>query len=237
MSVPFSPTRSSLLSHAATLVVVTASIVLPLAVFDATPVAAVLGAGSWIAGYIGKILLAGLIHVSIAPEHVRRRAIVGGATSSLSELGLAAAVLAMSGQAFSTADVVVFATAAGATEAVLVLGAAYLQKTDGDEAEAWLRGAACSLCVRYIFLIERVVALAGHFGSRGLICLAVIGSRYDLAAFALMSFALTDGLAEYGMAKTWNWFDATTCRRFYTACALISAAEVALFLVFLRRVL
>jgi hypothetical protein len=80
-----------------------------------------------------------------------------------------------------------------------------------------------------MLFLERAVALAGHVGSRGLVCIAVSGAMLWPAAFALVSFALTDGLAAYGSLRQWDFFAPRVCSRFYGACILITALELAAF--------
>ena len=116
---------------------------------------------------------------------------------------------------------------------VLVFGI-LTPRIDPDVLRAWIDGATVSWCVRYAVPIERLCALIGHVGSRGLLYIAV--QRQDILGFfcavaAVILFAAIDGVAIFGHARKWNWHDPVTCRRAYSYFAILGIAEFALFIV------
>lgn len=184
-----------------------------------------------------------------APSRVRV-AVVQGVVSAVTELGAAGLYLAVvtsggatpTGPAVASAvasidlsliDIVGFGVGAGSAEAfyVLLLGVLGPQ-ADDEELQAWLRGARLSLCVRYAVPVERLFALIGHTGARGLLYVALLHGPLAGAVWALSSaafFVLIDGVAVYGHLQKWRWHDPVVCRRAHSFFALLSVAECALF--------
>lgn len=160
-----------------------------------------------------------------------------GALSAIVELGAAAAYFAFL-PVQSLLDVVGFGVGAGSAEAAYVLLAgAFGQRPDPDEIAAWARGAAVSLCVRYTVPIERLFALIGHLGARGLIYIALsAGGLLGLfwAGLSVLLFTAIDGVAVYGHRNQWNWHDPALCRRAHALFAGLSLSEGALFLLAFR---
>lgn len=189
-----------------------------------------LGGLAWSAALLLKIPLARIAHSCLFSRAKTLNAAVSGAVSSMSELGVAAFVFSLSPPESSIlANVLAFGAAAGCVEILFVLGAMAFDQPSAEKVAGWIEGAKASFCVRHVQPIERATALAGHVGSRGLVSLALYSGSYELAAIALLGFALTDGVAAYGSLKDWDWFDPVTCRRFHGFCAGVSTAEVTLF--------
>ena len=70
-----------------------------------------------------------------------------------------------------------------------------------------MRGAEVSRCVRYAVPLERLFALAGHIGARGLVYLG-LHAPFPVApgwmALAVLMFATIDGTAVYGHLQHWK---------------------------------
>lgn len=192
-----------------------------------------LGALAWVVGLLIKILFAGLAYLYVPQKWVKLNAAVSGLLSSLTELGVAAIIFHLyRPRASALVTILAFGFAAGCAEILFVLGTMYFEKVPEEKIDGWIKGARASFCVRHVLLIERLTALMGHVGARGLVCLSLFSETYEIATIALLSFALTDGLAAYGNLKEWDWFDPITCRAFYGACVSISMLEVILFALF-----
>lgn len=88
--------------------------------------------------------------------------------------------------------------------------------------------------MRYAVPIERLFALIGDVGSRGLIYQAVIGGTAKMhcaiPAFAL--FSLIDGIAVYGVRRGWQWHG--SCRRAHGTFAALGCVELLMFVIATR---
>jgi hypothetical protein len=194
------------------------------------------GALIWLASVYAKrlVMIAGraLTFRPVLPQVTV--AALQGAISAATELGAAAAFLATLSTA-SWIDIVGFGVGAGCFEAGYVLLTGIIgPQADPDELLAWVRGATVSWCVRYAVPIERLFALIGHIGARGLVYVALadgapLGVAWALSAVLL--FTAIDGVAVYGHLQKWRWRDPTVCRRAHSFFGLLSIAEFALFLV------
>jgi hypothetical protein len=156
-----------------------------------------------------------------------------GLLSSLLELGASAAYLQGLKNA-SLASVLAFGIGAGSGEVIYVLGLGFFTKTDPDALAAWTRAAADSLCVRYQVPIERMFALIGHVGSRGILYVGLHSSRPAQALLlitAVVLFALVDSVAYYGHLRGWNWSDPPLCAKTQGFFALVSIIELVTFLI------
>jgi hypothetical protein len=155
-----------------------------------------------------------------------------GLLSSLLELGAAALYL----WRLDSADlftVLAFGAGAGSAEVVYVLAAGSLAKPDPQKEVAWARNAWNSFCVRYQVPIERLFAVIGHIGSRGLVYVGLHGSAAEAILWlsvALLFFTAVDGVATYGHVRNWDWSEPATCRRAHGFFAVISISELLLFL-------
>jgi hypothetical protein len=196
------------------------------------------GAVVWFVSVMAKSRTVRLLRASWLPQpgSVRGTAVLQGLVSALLELGFATAYLATLA-AFDIqldfVDILGFGVGAGSAEAgyVLWLGV-FGPKPKQEELAAWVRGARSSWCVRYSVPVERLFALIGHAGSRGLIGLALFGAAplaWLWAVLAIVLFALVDGVAVYGHQRQWQWHDPPVCRRAQSFFALVSVVEIALF--------
>lgn len=156
-----------------------------------------------------------------------------GVISAATELGAAAAYLAVF-PPVSFAEIVAFGVGAGCAEVayVLLLGI-FGPRVAEEELRAWMRGAAVSWCVRYAVPIERLFALVGHTGARGLVYVALMDASplgVVWGCCAVLFFAMIDGVAVYGHIKKWQWHDPAICRRAHSFFAALSIVESVLFL-------
>jgi hypothetical protein len=203
---------------------------------DWTIVAA--GALIWAVSVAAKRPLVWLLYGALArPESRAVKAGLHGLLSAAVELGAAALYLGFWTQA-SLIEIVGFGVGAGSAEVVYILALAIFgPQPDPEEVARWARGAAVSLCVRYTVPIERLFALIGHTGSRGLIYFGLHSSPAVGAIWlgiALLLFAATDGVAARGHGQGWKWNDPPVCRRVHSFFASVSLAEVAIFLLAFR---
>ena len=190
-----------------------------------------LGVGAWVLGLLVKFPLARLVN-RLSMRAVSKATVLG-VLSSGTELGMAAVVIIIAGPVMmDSAQVLAFGLAAGWIECIYILGMALLgPRPDPTKVAQWARGARVSWCVRYSLLVERLVAVSGHLGSRGLIWVSLAGGLVWPALVAVVSFSLTDGLAAYGIKRCWNFSDPAVSRAFYSVCAVISLAELVIFLI------
>jgi hypothetical protein len=224
----------------ASLVALTMVVVVPawlsIAAGHATWYLVPVGAGIWGASVYAKRLVMGSASARLPDMRMSdaARSASHGAVSAAMELVPAAAFLVTLRSA-SLADLIAFGAGAGSAEAAYVLLLGIIRpQIDPDELQAWLRGAAVSWCVRYAVPIERLFALVGHVGSRGLLYVAMmaggpLGVLWGLAAVSL--FTAIDGVAVYGHLKRWQWHDPMICRRAHSFFAALSLAELLLLLV------
>lgn len=167
-------------------------------------------------------------------QPIATRAAWQGSLSAAFELGAAAVYFAFVAH-LSLSQVAAFGIGAGCTEAAYVLGLGLFgPKPSAAVLETWMRGARLSWCVRYSIAAERLFAVIGHSGSRGLIYVGLNTSSAFAAgwiAAAFLLFALIDGVAVYGHLRDWNWFDPAVCRRSHLLFSSASVAEAILFVV------
>jgi len=206
-----------------------------------------LGGASWrlvAAGaliWLASVLVKRLVVVAMRPlfRGLPSMAVAAmqGVISAVTELAPAAAFLATLPSA-TLPDLLGFGAGAGSTEVVyvLVIGIIWPQ-LDQEELAAWLRGGTVSWCVRYAVPIERLFALIGHVGARGLLYVALmdrswLGPIWGLVA--AMLFAIVDGVAIYGHLHRWPWHDPLICRRAHSFFAAMSLGEFTLLLIGFR---
>ena len=188
------------------------------------------GALAWILGVAAKFPLS--VIWSYLGKNVSGSvsAAVLGTISSASELGVAGLVLVWAGGGtLDAAGITLYAISAGATEILVLGGFSVWAKDDDETTERWEAAAKKSICVRHIFFIERMIALAGHTGSRGLICLSIIYLSVWPAVVAVVTFMVTDAVAAYGEVRKWDWLDPSVCRRLFGLLGVISAVELVIF--------
>lgn len=189
-----------------------------------------MGGVAWLIGVALKVPVS--VAVAFATRSlgdVARNAFLG-AISSVSELGVVVAMLVYGiDRSASIGDLLLFSVAAGATELLVLAVVALVQKVDDDAVKRWHDGARVSALVRHSFFVERMIALGGHTGSRGLVGLTALGGPAWAAAIAVAGFTLTDGLAGYGHARGWDWSDPATFRRLVVVLGAVAAVELAAF--------
>lgn len=95
-------------------------------------------------------------------------------------------------------------------------------------AVAWEGGARRSWIVANMLLVERVVAGVVHVGTRGLVAGSIAGAGMVPAIVALLTFTAVDGVATYGAAHGWNWFEPQVAGRYYLFVLLAGAGNLAL---------
>jgi hypothetical protein len=189
-----------------------------------------LGAASWFLGVALKIPLSALAFAALARFGDKLRNACLGIVSGACELGVAAAILVYAADGPpAMVDLLLFGLAAGATELLVLAGAAFLAAPDEEAVSRWEGAAQRSLWVRHTFFIERMIALVAHTGSRGLAGLVVVDGAMWAGLVAMLGFAVTDGVASYGQARGWDWSDPVICRRAFTLFAVIAAVEMAVF--------
>lgn len=100
---------------------------------------------------------------------------------------------------------------------LIVAGAIHdARHPDPEKFERWLAGARVSHWVAHQVVIERLGAVLLHVVTRAAVVESFMTSQIASALVALAMFTVVDGMATYGVAKNWDWFDPDTCRRFYT---------------------
>lgn len=194
------------------------------------------GAITWALSVAVKMVAGGVVHMwtgARAPDAVQ--AALQGGVSAISELGLAALAFLFVLSGGSTSLVAIFGVGAGITEAAFLLLLARVQRgaeggTETSEpADPPTAPPAVSDLRRHSFLVERVAALLGHVGSRGLIWLALQGSIWP-AGVALLTFSDVDGVAGYGVQREWDWMAPGVWWRFYPFALAVGTLELALFI-------
>lgn len=153
-----------------------------------------------------------------------------GLLSATTELGAAAFFFSLGTLSNPVlTNIIAYAIGAGCTETLIVFVYACIEKKPEETLARWIEAAKMSVWVRHILLVERLVAVGGHLGARSLVCLAIYAQFPFLAAVAVLTFAVTDGLADFGEIKKWDWFSPRAFRRLYGSCASIAILEIALF--------
>lgn len=230
---PTSVTRSHISSWLLALAI---GIALPLAHLPAGGSLAWLGLGvtAWFVGVAVKIPLAAFASAMSPCCNGRTSASIQGIVSAAAELGVVAVILAVRGARIELIDASLFATAAASTELLVLAGVSLISNPPEELTTKWELSASSSLCVRHLFFLERMVALAGHVGSRGLVILAVALPAPWLTVLAMLGFSLTDGIASYAALKGTDWTDPLTCRRLLVTLGSIACLEILVFVLVLR---
>jgi hypothetical protein len=160
------------------------------------------------------------------------RAAASGAWSATTELGFALLVFLLFPGPLPLLNV--FAVGLGAASAEIlylaVIGASRHRQTPGPPPE-WIEGAKRSYLVQHTFLIERLLASAGHVAARALIYLAASTHILTPGLLAFAAFAGIDGVAQYGHLREWNWFNPATAAYYYGG--VLAAVSVEVFVFFL----
>lgn len=208
-------------------IVVSVSLALPaaLCLFFSAPWTAVLwGGAAWVAALAPKLA----VSLFVPRAETVGKAVLLGMASAVSELGCAAVALVLMGAPSSLPTVLAFGAGAAAIEAGFIMVEASAHKTEPSVVENWRRGARVSFFVRHTLAVERLGALVGHIGSRGLIAGALAGGMVWPAALAVAAFAAMDGMADYGEAKGVDWYRPGTHSLYFSSIWLAGCAEIAL---------
>ena len=231
------PRSWSLLSLAALLLIAVAPPWLCIAPGGASWRLVAAGAVIWFASVLVKRIVVAAVRPWFRGLPLMAVAAIQGVISAVTELAPAAGFLATLPPA-TLPDLLAFGAGAGSAEAGYVLGIGIIwPQRDPAELAAWFKGATVSWCVRYAVPIERLFALIGHVGARGLLYVALmdrswLGPLWGLCA--VVSFAMIDGVAVYGHLRRWPWHDPAICRRAHSFFAAMSVGEFALLLIGFR---
>jgi hypothetical protein len=166
----------------------------------------VCGGAMWAMGLVAK-RRAHLLMAALRGDPIRFRwaaSACDGAISALAELLPALMCFAVR-QPQRNREVLAVGAGAGPTEALYVLVLALTHPPDPDNVASWEREQGRSVLVRQFVLFERSIAFASHMASRGLVALALNGSRVmrpKALLTALALFTLADSLAVYGRLLT-----------------------------------
>jgi hypothetical protein len=168
------------------------------------------------------------------PKESSSRAV--GIISAISELSVVA--LYFTTWPLLSVGQVAVGVGAGSAEAAYLLGlGVFGPRPPPDQIAAWARGAESSLCVRYRVPIERLFALIGHIGARGLVYIGLHTSLVGGVTWisvALLLFTAIDGVAVYGHLQQWKWEDPPVCRRAHLYFASVSLVEALLYIICVR---
>lgn len=188
------------------------------------------GALSWIVAVAVKFPVSAAVGMGLLLVRANPLAqgIVLGLLSAAAELGVAWFALEQAMWKPELPDVLAFAAAAGSVEALVLLGWGFFSRPDPDAVARWEASAESSWTVRRQFVVERGLAWFGHLGSRSLLALGWLNGEWWPGAIALVTFAVTDGLASYGQATGWDWSSAPILRRYYGVTAVIALIEIGL---------
>ena len=188
------------------------------------------GAVGWAVAVALKRLGARLVRQSIdLPQPASRQATVGGVWSALTELGVAILIFLLSGP-LSQLQVVAFGLGAACAE-ILYLGViqAIRRRTASRPPPSdWIEGARSSYLVRHMFFVERMLASVGHIAARALVYIGVSERIVWPGLLAFASFAMIDGVAQYGHIKRWRLFDPRTASRFFGIIAIVIIMELSI---------
>ena len=187
------------------------------------------GGLTWLVSILIKFTLASLVHRLLPQKHPGLYASTLGFLSALSELGVAGFVFQWYlNDGANIPSIIAFAMGAGCTEILFVLAPNLLARTSDAQIATWVAGARQSMVVRHLLFIERLIALVGHIGSRGVVCVAIAEDFLWAAFVVLVTFALTDGLTVYGDVMQWNWHEPRVCHQVLVVYSLMDLIEIVL---------
>ena len=194
-----------------------------------------LGAGAWAVAVVvkagpGAAIWWAMEKVKVSPK---TKSGLWGAWSAVCELGVTAVVFVGASTFPSILDAVGFGVGAGGIEALVVLLAGITSsragKAGSDSDNPVVPPAGF---VAWSGVLERALASTGHVASRGLIWVGIQARVLAPAVVvAWATFAVVDGLATYGSEVGWDWEDADRLKWFYAVVAVVTAVEVAAFVV------
>jgi hypothetical protein len=186
-----------------------------------------LGGATWALAVSLKFALAAALRPHRRMRRLGRyeRAVVSGLLSGASELGLSAiCFLSLLGR-LDVKHLIAFGVGASSAEVCLVMSLAFLQKSQPECVSARASGVSESNLVRFMQPLERFFALSIHVTSRWLVYVALFDQYYFLGVFAFVCFCAIDGLASFGHASDWNWFDPTVAWTFYGVIASLASIQ------------
>jgi hypothetical protein len=188
-----------------------------------------IGALGWAAAVAVKIPLAWLLDRAFGNRlSAAARATAQGVLSAGAELGVSVGCLRWILDRGTEWTAAAFGAGAGWIEVVVLLGYGIARSRGSIEASMmdWR--------TRWSFVVERVGAVIGHVGSRGLLWLAIWESPW-VAMPAVGCFAAVDGLASYGVLRGWSWLEPRIWNRFYGIVTAVSLIELSLFVLLVAR--
>jgi hypothetical protein len=205
------------------------------ACFHANAAVVLIGAATWALAQPVKRLVyrlaARLLSQRLGPAEW---AAVRGFVSAGSELASSGVYLLFFLPSPTLPNLLGFGAGASSAEILFLLTPAVVRRLlhrGGSRFQLHTEEAQRSLCIRYLFLIERFAALLLHVGSRCLVSMSLSQHNLFAGLWAVVSFSLVDGLAAFGKLRAWNWFDPHICRRFYGIVLFAGASDLALFAV------
>lgn len=201
----------------------------------------VLGSGSWGFGVLLKMLFHATVMKRFTKDQLttQRVAILSGFVSGLTELGLAFVFLAFLSE-LTFWQVMAFGTGIGAVEAWVVATTPNLLKgTVLEEGVQSLESAIAALPTTQRMLWEgiapigeRILALAGHITTRGLVYVTCRTLNFIPALLALSIFVVLDGIIGFWVLVQPGSDRIRRLAQFYFWFTLIAAVSVAVFAVY-----
>jgi hypothetical protein len=192
------------------------------------------GAAGWLIAVWLKVTLAVLLRqvTDLTPRPVLA-ATVYGLFSVVTELGVAGWAFVKLLPALHPTEVIMFGAGAHCIEVLLCVSASLVQRAatpNSERAFRWQSAARQSWVVRYAALVERVVALFVHVGTRALVYAAVREGAVALIFPAALGFWLVDGVAAYGHLASWDWFKAEIMIRYYGFALVVGVMNSSIYL-------
>jgi hypothetical protein len=190
------------------------------------------GAAAWALALIVKLALARTKAIRSLQRAGVAGAMAWGLFSGAAELGAFAGVLALNLLPMTAAHGAAAGLGAAVLEAFYIIVSGLIaearQPPAPERAAAWESGARQSAWIAYVLPIERGAAALVHIGARGLVTLGFSTASIAPIALALLTFTAVDGLATYGTARSWNWFDPAIAARYYLFVLVAGGANLAL---------
>lgn len=177
-----------------------------------------IGGMAWGAGVAVKLLLARVSSIQKTMKAGAVGAALWGMISGFAEIGalwivVAADLLPLQAQAGIACG---FGAASFEIFYLIVVGAIEEHRhPDPAKYHRWEAAARKSYWVANIGIIERSGATVIHVVARWSLFVGLAHAAIIPVANAVLSITLVDGLATYGVARKWDWFNPRTCRAFY----------------------
>lgn len=124
-----------------------------------------------------------------------------------------------------------FGTAAGTVEAIIL---PFMQNPlKGTPLEAHssevIQKSSDNSLIQWMSVIERLLALFLHIGTRGLVYISFISGNIIPAILAVITFALVDGRAYFAHLEKWSFDDFRVLCKIYTFLAILAISQALLF--------